>query len=54
MTGDLHVIPLGDLRDHTEDRSCWCRPMEAYDYPRIIIHNSMDRREHTIEKGWAQ
>lgn len=23
---DLHVTPVGDLREHTERRDCWCEP----------------------------
>lgn len=48
------MVPLGDLRDHLDSRACWCKPMEDYDCPRVVIHNSMDRREHTIEKGCVQ
>lgn len=54
MSSELHILPLGDLREHTEDRHCWCKPMRDDEYPRIWLHNSMDRREHTIEKGNAQ
>lgn len=53
---DCHVLPLNDLRDHREHRDCWCRPQILIDDcgSPIIIHNSMDRREHTIEKGITQ
>lgn len=50
---DIHVIPIGDLRDHSENEACWCKP-EIKDEDvggSIIVHNSMDRREHTIERG---
>lgn len=23
MSADFHVIPIGDLRKHVEDRQCW-------------------------------
>lgn len=56
MTDDTHVVPLNDLRDHAEDRDCWCHPQVLDDDcgSPIIVHNSMDRREHTIEKGLTQ
>lgn len=52
---DIHVTPLNDLRDHTGSRECWCHPViyDEADMP-IVVHNSMDRREHTIEKGKVQ
>ena len=46
---DLYVIPLGDLRDHQSGTDCWCNPRETE--LGLWLHNSMDRREHTIEKG---
>jgi len=49
-----HVTPLGDLRDHEESPECWCKPVKDEETEAIWIHNSMDRREHTIEKGITQ
>ena len=49
---DWHVMPLGDFRSHVDSRNCWCQPSEIE--PNLIVHNSMDRREHTIEKGVTQ
>lgn len=23
---DIHVLPIGDLREHEETRDCWCHP----------------------------
>lgn len=55
MTADkIHIMPIGDLRDHEETSDCWCQPMTDDEYPEILIHNAMDRREHTIEKGLTQ
>ena len=57
QTPDLHVVPLNDLRDHEDKPKCWCAPCELFDaasYSVIWVHNSMDRREHTIEKGITQ
>lgn len=51
----IHVVPLNDLREHEESEACWCRPVEIFEGAGVIIvHNSMDRREHTIEKGKIQ
>ncbi len=51
---DVHVIPSGDLREHEDSRQCWCNPKPDDEDHRVVIHNSMDRREHTIEKGKLQ
>ncbi len=24
--GDMHVMPINDLVDHTSNRTCWCQP----------------------------
>ena len=40
----VHVLPINDLRVHEESRQCWCRPTE--NEPGIIVHNSLDGREH--------
>lgn len=53
MTGPaVHVVPIGDFRDHDTTPECWCHPAQNYDG--VWVHNSMDRREHTIEKGVTQ
>jgi len=52
--GDLHVIPMGDLRPHTTARDCWCKPRQDDEEPIVWVHNSMDQREHTIERGVVQ
>lgn len=49
-----HVIPMGDLREHDSAATCWCKPTPDAEEPQVWIHNSMDRREHTIEKGVVQ
>lgn len=54
MSDDLHVTPVGDLREHHTSPSCWCRPTQDADEPTVWIHHSMDRREHTIEQGKVQ
>lgn len=55
MTIPIHVVPLNDLREHDAREDCWCFPVEIFDGDdAVVVHNSMDRREHTIEKGIVQ
>ena len=55
MGENIQVIPLGDLKEHQPDSDCWCHPVECFDGDGVIwVHNSMDRREHTVEKGITQ
>jgi hypothetical protein len=49
-----HVIPLDDLRLHNSAATCWCKPRQDDEEPSVWVHNSMDRREHTREKGQLQ
>ena len=42
-----HVIPIGDLKPHTETADCWCKP---WDDEGVLVHNAMDRREY-YERG---
>lgn len=51
---DHHVIPFNDFRDHYASETCWCNPWRLDDEPRVLIHNAMDGREFTIEKGKVQ
>lgn len=41
----LHVVPVDDLREHStdSDKPCWCNPTIE---DGVIVHNSMDGREH--------
>lgn len=49
-TGDIHVVPLDDLRDH-ESTECWCHPAhEEEDGTPIVVHRAMDERER-YERG---
>lgn len=43
MTARYHIIPTNDLREHSTDSTCWCRPEEHEDG--LIVHNAMDGRE---------
>lgn len=46
--GDVHIMPLNDLREHIDRATCWCMPEERE--PGLWVHNSMDRREE-YEQG---
>jgi len=51
-SGDAHVLPLADWREHHETRECWCKPSVVEDNAGgdIVVHNAMDERE-TYERG---
>jgi hypothetical protein len=62
MKGDLHVIPMRDLRAHDDQtRACWCGPdvitvNEDTGQPfaggrAVVIHRSADGREHVERHG---
>ena len=41
-----HVYPVDDLREHVIDGpGCWCNPTPDDEYPSLLIHHAMDRRE---------
>jgi len=42
---DLHVVPLGDLREHEFSRHCWCRPTEDGETLGMFVHHALDQRE---------
>lgn len=50
LASGFHVVPLNDLREHTED-DCWCNPTitEEPPYPNIVSHHAMDKREEYEE-----
>jgi hypothetical protein len=50
VSGDMHVMPIGDLAEHAERDDCWCRPTRCEDEPSVVVHNSLDERE-TYENG---
>lgn len=43
----VHVIPLGDLREHIPFPYCWCRPVRDFQCEQVFVHNSADGRERT-------
>jgi hypothetical protein len=52
--GDVHVIPINDLREHVEKRTCWCQPIlmdVAGTRARVVNHNAADGRELVEEHG---
>ncbi len=43
---DVHVLPVNDLREHEQTRTCWCKPrVTREDKNYIIVHASLDGRE---------
>lgn len=51
--GNINVIPLNDLFEHIESRTCPCRPTceEQSNGKWLIIHNSFDGREYWESDG---
>jgi len=51
-SGDTHVLPLNDWREHSETRDCWCKPalIDEDAGGVIVAHNAMDERE-SYERG---
>ena len=44
----LHIIPLNDLKEHTEESTCECCPELIIENGEMIfVHNSYDKRELT-------
>jgi hypothetical protein len=53
-SGDVHVTPIGDLREHELSLACWCAPLlkkvdgaTAF----LVVHHAMDGRELVEEHG---
>lgn len=41
-----HVIPLNDLKEHTEDSTCECQPeLIMVENEMLFVHNAWDNRE---------
>lgn len=45
-TDAVHVMPVGDGREHMSSSACWCAPVPDAEDPLVIVHNSADGREH--------
>ena len=42
----INITPINDLKEHTAESTCLCRPEVKFeDGEMIIIHNSYDGRE---------
>lgn len=43
----IHIVPLGDLREHEDSESCWCGPEELDDDGDevVFVHKAMDGRD---------
>lgn len=42
----INILPNNDLKAHTEDNTCDCKPKVIYENGEmIVIHNSYDKRE---------
>lgn len=42
----INILPINDLKEHTENSTCECEPKVIIeDGEIIVIHNSYDRRE---------
>ena len=42
----IHVIPLEDLKSHTENTICECDPVvEIINNNMLVIHNAFDKRD---------
>jgi len=41
-----NILPINDLREHSENTTCECKPKVIYENGEmIVIHNSFDGRE---------
>lgn len=42
----INILPINDLRPHTECENCWCEPrIEQHGDSHMVIHNALDERE---------
>ena len=41
----IHVMPIGDLREHESSKNCWCKPVQDDESDDVFVHHSMDERE---------
>jgi hypothetical protein len=52
--GDVHVVPIADLREHVKTLACWCAPrLERVDRSTcyVVVHHALDGRELVEEHG---
>ena len=51
MSDTWHVMPLNDLKEHTDTEDCWCGPDVDYvGVGTIVTHHAADDRE-SYEQG---
>lgn len=51
---DIHVLPIRDLKDHDESRTCWCHPdVQRHGRIHLVAHNAEDGRD-LIERHGLQ
>lgn len=43
----VHVLPLNDLKEHTQSDDCECHPKIEYvgEGGKVVVHNAYDGRE---------
>lgn len=41
----IHLVPINDFKLHFLDNDCWCKPEPDEEFPNMMLHNSMDKRE---------
>ena len=47
----IHILPINDIKEHTEESTCVCHPSVIFENGEmIIIHNSFDGREKTEQR----
>lgn len=43
---DIHILPIDDLFEHKEAKSCQCKPKISWEVNNfMVVHNSYDGRE---------
>ena len=46
----INVLPNNDIKPHTEDSTCECKPKVIFENGEIIVvHNAFDKRERKEE-----
>jgi hypothetical protein len=40
----LHVVPIGDLREHKASGDCWCVPVKD-EHDNVYVHKPLDQRD---------
>lgn len=50
---DIHVLPIDDLQEHHECRSCWCGPSVTREpnAAAVVVHHAADGRDLVERHG---